>query len=135
MQTLFEGLNNAYIIFSFILGIYAAVLAGRNIPISGEFWGSLWSNTALAGAIFALALLMTLQGKRPVGVNPDDTEAIIPRDVYYLYAIYFIISLPGVYTLLGGADNRRAALFFGGVALFNSAAAYRATYWLITGWE
>lgn len=135
MEAVFEGLNNAYILFSLILGIYAATLAGRNVPISGEFWGSMWTNTGLAAMILIVALLMTLQGRRPVGINPDATEQEIQRDVYYLYAIYFVISLPGVYTLSGGADNRNSALLYGGVALFNAAAAYRAVYWLLTGWE
>lgn len=135
MQTVFEALNNAYILFSFILGIWAAVLAGRNLPLSGEFWGSVVTNTLLAVVIFIVALILTLQGKRPRGLNPDNPDDTIIRGVYYLYAVYFIISLPGVYTLSGGNTNRRTALIYGGVALFNSAAAYRAIYWLLTGWE
>jgi hypothetical protein len=135
METVFEGLNNAYILFSFLLGLYAAVIAGRNVPISGDFWGAMWINTGLAATILLVALILTAQGLRPVGVDPDHTDQIIYRDVYYLYAIYFVISLPGVFAIMHGGDNRRAALFFAAVALFNSAAAYRAVHWLLTGWE
>jgi hypothetical protein len=135
MDAIFQALNNAYILFSIILGIYAAVLAGRNEGISGNFWGTLWTNTALAAMILIVAIVLTLMGKRPVGVDPDNTDNIIERDVYYLYAIYFVISLPGTHSLMAGNDNRRTALIYGGVALFNAAAAYRAVYWLLTGWE
>jgi hypothetical protein len=135
MQAIFEALNNAYIIFSFILGIWAAVLAGRNVPLSGEFWGSVSTNTLLAAAIFIVALILTVQGQRPMGLDPDNPDQSITRTVYYLYGVYFIISLPGVYTLSGGKTDRRTALFYSGVALFNAAAAYRAVYWLLSGWE
>lgn len=135
METLFEILNTAYIMFSLIVGVYAAVIAGNNQPISGEFFGTMWMVSGLATAILVVALIMTLTGLRPVGTNPNNTDEIITRDVYYLYAIYFVISLPGVFALTRGNDNRTAALFYGGVSLFNAAAAYRAVYWLLTDWE
>lgn len=134
METLIHILNNAYILFSFILGIYAAVIAGRNVPISGDFWGAMWMNTALAAAILAVALIMTLQGLRPYGFAPDGSGELVERDVYYLYAIYFIISLPGVFAIMRGSDGRNAALFFAAVALFNAAAAYRALENLVEVW-
>jgi hypothetical protein len=123
LKTLHEGLNNAYVLFSFVLGIYAAVLAGRNEPISGNFWGAMLTNTGLAGLVFLVSLILLILG------------AEAQRVVYYLYALYFVISLPGLYTILAGNDNRRAAFFFGVVALFNSAAAYRAGTLLIKPWK
>ncbi|MCI0710106.1 MAG: hypothetical protein L0154_08080 [Chloroflexi bacterium] len=117
------GLNNAYIIFCFILGIYAAWLGANNRPLSGNFWGAMWTNTALAGAVFVVAMLMLVLG----------IEA--RRSVYYLYALYFLISLPGLFAILQGSDNRRAAFLFGVVALFNGAAAYRAGEYLTVPWQ
>jgi hypothetical protein len=135
METIFEGLNNAYIMFSAALGIWAIVLAGRDVVLSGNFWGAMWTNTGLAAVIFIVALIMTAQGLRPYGTPPGSEEQI--RWVYYLYGIYFIISLPGLFALLGGSDNRRgrAGIWFGLVALFNAAAAYRAAYGLIEVWK
>jgi len=95
----------------------------------------MWMNTLLAGAVFLTALVMTLQGLRPYGYAPDGSDALIIRDVYYLYGIYFIISLPGVFAIMRGNDNRNAALFFAAVALFNAAAAYRAVENLIEVWK
>lgn len=134
MEDIFNILNNAYVLFSFALGIYAAVIAGRNEPISGNFWGSMWTNTALAGAVLIVAIIMTLQGLRPLGPAPDGSGDEVTRDVFYLYQIYFVISLPGVFAILRGGDDRRAALFFAAVALFNSAAAWRAGNVLVESW-
>jgi len=134
MEVIFQGLNTAYILFSFFLGIYAIWLAGQGEALSGNFWGAMWTNTGLAATIFIIALIMTLMGLRPYGSDPDTTKRVI-RWVYYLYGIYFIISLPGLFTLLGGNDKPRAGFWFACVAIFNAAAAYRAGNFLITEWD
>ena len=113
---------------------YAASFAARSIPISGDFWGAMWTNTGLAGLIFVVAIIMTLQGLQPYGASPEGGGEVY-RDVYYLYALYFIISLPGVFAIMRGNDNRSAALFFSAVALFNGLAAIRVGYWLIDVWK
>lgn len=123
LQTAHEGFNNAYILFSFILGVYAAYLGANGRPLSGNFWGAVWTNTGLAGMVLLVTIGLLVQG----------VEA--QRVVYYLYQVYFIISLPGLFTILEGNDNRRAAFFFGVVAMFNSAAAYRAGSLLAIPWK
>jgi hypothetical protein len=136
MELVHEGLTTAYIIFSFILGLYAAVLAGRNVPISGEFWGTMWTNTGLAVLILIAALVLTITGKEPIGINPESSNESVPRVlIYYLYAVYFIISLPGAYAIMRGNDNRVAAGVFSFIGFFNAAAAYSATERVVTGWE
>lgn len=115
LLVLLDGLTNAYILFCAILGIYAAVLGGQNEPLSGNFWGAMWINTGLAAVVFVVAGLLAL-----VGQTPDRGW------LYFFYTFYFVISLPGVYAILQGNDNRVAAFSFGVVALFNSAAAFRA---------
>ncbi len=135
METIFEALSTAYILYALVLGVYAAVLAGRDVPLSGEFWGAMWMNTLLAGAILLVAGVMSAQGLRPRGADPDNPDVQIVRGVYYLYAIYFIISLPGIFAITRGNDNRLAALIYSGVALFNATAQYRVVFWLISAWE
>ena len=130
MVAIHDGLNNAYILFSFILGAYAVMQAMRG-GISGNFWGAMWTNTGLAGIIFLIAMIMTLQGLRPYGYVPDGREI---RWVYYLYDIYFVISLPGLFTLLRGSDNPRAAIWFSGVAIFNALSMIHLAYYKIDGW-
>lgn len=123
LQTLHEGFNNAYILFSFLLGLYAAYLGASDKPLSGNFWGAMWINTGLAALILLVAGMLYLSGVQAY------------RVVYYLYGVYFIISLPGVFTIMGGNDNRRAAFVFAVVAVFNSAAAYRAGTLLAVPWQ
>lgn len=135
METVHEGLFNAYTIFSVLLGVYALSIVIRNVPISGDFWGAMWTNTGLAAAILAVGLILTLQGRRPFGTDPEGGEELIYRSVYYLYMIYFIISLPGVFAIIRGNDNSRAAIFFAGVALFNAAAAWDAGQRVVITWK
>lgn len=123
LKSMHESLNNAYILFCFALGVYAAVLGGRNVPLSGNFWGAMWTNTILAAIVLVVALILLVQGV--------ESE----RRVYYLYAVYFVISLPGVFSIMKGNDNRRAAIFFSVVAFFNSGAAYRAGTELVKPWQ
>ncbi len=106
-------LNNAYILFSFVLGFWSALQAARRQPLGGQFWGALVTNTILAAAILLLSLVMAL-----VGIEAR-------RWVYYLYAIYFVIVLPGTFSLLHGRDDRTAALVYGIVAFFSAGAAAR----------
>ncbi|MBZ0305543.1 MAG: hypothetical protein K8I82_05695 [Anaerolineae bacterium] len=134
METIFEILNNAYVLFCAIVGIYAVYLGAQNIPLSGNFWGVVGMNTTLAAAVLVAALILTLQGKTPHGPDPDGTGEM-ERTVYYLYAIYFVISLPGLFAIMRGNDNRNAAIFFAAVAFFNSAAAYRVGSLLAEVWK
>ncbi|MCB9438128.1 MAG: hypothetical protein H6673_14215 [Anaerolineales bacterium] len=123
LQDLHSGLNNAYVLFSFILGVYAAFLAARNVPISGNFWGAMWMSTVLAALVLLVTIALAFWG-----VNPK-------RGVYYLYAIWFVISLPGTYAIVQGRDDQRAALLFAAWTLFNAGAAYRAGAFLVTPWH
>jgi len=124
LKNFHEATNTAYVIFCFIMGVYAAFFAARNVPISGNFWGAMWTNTALAAIPLLIALILLLV-----------YDAHPKRDVYYLYAIYFVISLPGVFAIMRGSDNRRAAIFFSIVAFFNAGAAYRAGTELVIPWS
>jgi len=135
MEVVHQGLSTAYIIFSFILGFYAAILAGRNVPISGEFWGTMWTNTGLAVLILIAAVVLTAMSKEPIGIDPEGSGQVPRVLIYYLYAVYFIISLPGAYAIMRGNDNRVAAMVFSFIGFFNAAAQYSAIERVVTGWE
>ncbi len=113
MPQIHEILNNAYILFLFALGFWSAFQGGRRQPLGGQFWGALVTNTLLAAIIFLLSLLMAAMGIQA------------KRGVYYLYAIYFVIVLPGTFALLRGRDDRTAAFIYGIVTFFSAGAASR----------
>ncbi len=104
-------LTNAYTLFCFLLGFWALFLAVRNQPIGGQFWGALAVDSLLAAAILIVSFLLQLGGIPPA------------RSVYYLYAIYFVIVLPGTYALLRGRDDRTAAWIYAAVILFTALAS------------
>lgn len=103
-----NGLFNAHIMYSLALGIWAAWIAVRNQPISGNFWGAIATGAGLAGVITLVGIIMTMQGLRPQRLT-----------LYYLYMIWLTIIMPGLFTLLHGRDDKRAAIAFSMLAIFN----------------
>ena len=118
-------LFNMHIFYSLILGIWGAVMAVRNQSISGNYWGAVATGTILAGAILLLGILMTLMGLR--------TSRIV---TYYLYMIWLVIVMPGLYSILRGRDDRSAAIAFSLLSFFNTATSISMFQRSIIGpWE
>lgn len=105
-------LFNAHILFSTLLGIWAAVMAGRGQSISGNFWGAVGTYTALAVLILLVGIVMTIQGLRPERTT-----------LYYLYMAYLIVIMPGLFSLLSGRDDRSAAIGFALLGFFNASVS------------
>jgi hypothetical protein len=115
MPAVHQILNNAYIIFSFMLGAWCVLKLIRNETLDdGQFWGAIAANTILALLTLLLAMVMFAMGIRP-------SRAL----TYFLYALYFVVVLPGTFSLLHGRDDRMAVIIFGIVTVFNGAAATR----------
>ncbi|MEP7291398.1 MAG: hypothetical protein ABI835_06420 [Chloroflexota bacterium] len=106
-------LFNAHILYSVALGIWSAIMAYREEPISGNFWGAVATITILAGIVTAIGFVMTLQGLRP--------ERIV---TYYLYMSWLVIIMPGLFTLLRGRDDRNAAIAFAILSFFNAVTSF-----------
>lgn len=108
-------LFNAHILFSIILGAWAAVQAARNEPISGNFWGAVATYTILVVFITVIGVILALQGLRP-------------RDgrltLYFLYMAYLVVIMPGLFSLLRGRDDRGAAVAFALLAFFNASVSF-----------
>jgi hypothetical protein len=105
-------LFNAHILYSVALGIWSGVMAIRNQPISGNFWGAVATITILAAIVTGIGVIMTLEGLRP------------PRLVtYYLYMSWLVIIMPGMFTLLRGRDDRNAAIAFSILSFFNATTS------------
>lgn len=113
LNDLHNILFNAHILYSVALGVWSAIMAFREQPISGSFWGAVATISILAGAVTLLGVVMTLQGLRP--------ERII---TYYLYMSWLIVIVPGLFTLLRGRDDRNAAIAFSILCFFNAATSF-----------
>jgi len=103
---------NMHILFSLILGIWGAVLALRNQPISGNYWGAVAMSTIVAAVVLLIGIVMTLMGLRPQRVV-----------TYYLYMLWLVIIMPGLYSLLRGRDDRNAAIAYTILCFFNAATS------------
>lgn len=115
-------LFNAHILYSLALGVWAAVTAARDESISGNFWGAVATSAVLAGIVMLVGGIMTVQGLRP--------QRIV---IYYLYMLWLIIIMPGLFTLLRGRDDRNAAIAFSILAFFNAATSYSMAQRAIVG--
>lgn len=116
MVALHEILFNMLILYSFALGVYAAVLASRDKGLSGNFWGSVVVFALLAGVTTLLGIIIALGGGK---VASDERNVI-----YFLYMIFLTIIMPGLFSLLRGRDDRNAAIAFSVLALFNASVAF-----------
>lgn len=105
-------LFNAHIFYSVALGVWAAVTAARNESISGNFWGAVATSAILALVVMGVGVVMTAQGLRPHRLT-----------IYYLYMLWLVILMPGLFTLLRGRDDREAAIAFSILAFFNAATS------------
>jgi hypothetical protein len=105
---------NAHILFSIALGVWAAVIAGRNQPIPGGYWGAVVTQSILAGAILVVGIILTLTGARPVDGR---------LELYFLYMAWLVVIMPGLFSILRGRDDRSAALSFAMLAFFNAGVS------------
>lgn len=115
-------LFNMHILYSILLGIWAAYMAVQNQSISGSFWGAVVISAGLAGAVTAVGVVMTLQGLRP--------QRLV---LYYLYMAFLIVIMPGLFSLLRGRDDRSAAVAFSVLALFNATTSFSMAQRAVVG--
>lgn len=101
-------LFNMHIMYSFALAIWAVVMASRNQSISGNYWGAVATSTILAALVLLLGIIMSVQGLR-----------LIRTGVYFLYMVWLVIIMPGLYSMLRGRDDRSAAIAFALLSFFN----------------
>lgn len=114
MGEIHQILFNAHIMFSLALGVWAAVIAGRNEPVPGGYWGAVVVQSGLAGVVLVLGVLLTLSGLRPADGR---------LELYYLYMAWLVIIMPGLFSMLRGRDDRSAALAFAMLAFFNAGVS------------
>ncbi len=115
-------LFNMHILYSILLGVWAAYMAVQNQSISGSFWGAVVISAGLAGAVTAVGVVMTLQGLRP--------QRLV---LYYLYMAFLIVIMPGLFSLLRGRDDRSAAIAFSVLALFNATTSFSMAQRAVVG--
>jgi hypothetical protein len=112
MDAVHTILFNMHILYSVLVGVYAAVLASRNESISGNFWGAVGVYSLLAGVTLAVGVALYVQGFRVARPN-----------IYFLYMAFLVVIMPGLFSLLRGRDDRNAAIAFAVLAFFNASVS------------
>ena len=107
----FHGiLFTMHLLYSAALGLWAAVLVGRDEPLGGSYWGAVIISAGLAGVALLLGLAMMAGGLRP----PRPTT-------YLLYMLWLVVMMPGTYSLLHGREDRSAAIAYAILGGFNAS--------------
>jgi hypothetical protein len=109
-------LFNMIILYSLALGVYGVILAVREQPLSGNFWGAVGTFALLCGITLIIGVIIALQG----GTVAADGR----NTVYFLYMLFLVIIMPGLFSMLRGRDDRNAALAFALLAFFNASVAF-----------
>ena len=110
MADLHQILFNMHIMYSLALGVWAAYVAGKREAISGHYWGAVVTYALLAGLTLLVGAALLLSGLQP------RSGRIV---VYLLYMLWLAIIMPGLFSLMSGRDDRRAALAYAMLAFFN----------------
>ncbi|MCS6835373.1 MAG: hypothetical protein NZ750_05065 [Anaerolineae bacterium] len=115
MEALHNVLFNMQALYSFALGVYAAILAAQNKSISGNFWGAVGTYTVLNVLILILGIILASRG--------EIVESGGRNTIYFLYMAFLVVIMPGLFSLLRGRDDRNAAIAFSLLALFNASVS------------
>ncbi len=110
MAEIHQILFNMHILYSLALGIWAAYIATRQAAISGHYIGAVatYALLAVVTLVVGAALLAS-------GLQPRSGRVV----VYVLYMLWLAIIMPGLFSLMSGRDDQRAALSYALLAFFN----------------
>ena len=110
MADLHQILFNMHIMYSLALGVWAAYMASKQEAISGHYWGAVLTYALLAAVTLAVGVALLLSGMQP------RSGRVV---VYLLYMLWLAIIMPGLFSLMSGRDDKRAALAYALLAFFN----------------
>lgn len=127
MSDIHAILFNAHILFSLALGVWATVSAARNESISGNFWGAVATYSILAGIVTIVGVILTAQGLRP---GPEDNKRLT---LYFLYMVFLVVIMPGLFSMLRGRDDRSAGIAFALLAFFNASVSISMVDRMVVG--
>jgi len=115
MAEVHDILFNMQILYSILLGVWSAVLSARGQSLSGNFWGAIAVYAGLVGVNLLVGIILTAQGLRP-----RDGRLFL----YFLYMIFLMIIMPGLFSMLQGRDDRQAGIAFAFLAFFNASVSF-----------
>ncbi len=115
MVQIHEILFNMQILYSLALAVWAAVIAGQNQSLSGNYWGAVATYVGLVFITAIVGVVMMAQGLRPRDAR---------LTLYVLYMAFLLVIMPGLFSMLRGRDDRTAALSFAVLAFFNASVAF-----------
>lgn len=102
------------VIFFGLMGVWGLIRAVRRYRVDGSFMGAMVIGEGLFIAQALLGLILVLTGARP------------GRTVHFLYGIFALVALPGLFAYLRGEDDNQAQWYYAIATLFLAGVAIRA---------
>ncbi|MFN2223436.1 MAG: hypothetical protein PVH65_04155 [Chloroflexota bacterium] len=107
--------SNSAVLFFFLLGIWGLFRAIRKQGVDGSYMGALVIGELIFVTQAVIGIILAIGGGVPGRGN-----------FHYLYGVFALIALPGLFAYLRGDDSNLAQWYYGLAALFLFGIALRA---------
>lgn len=112
--TLHSVLSRSAVLFFALIGIWGVFRALRKNGVDGSYLGALVIGELIFIAQAILGVIMLIGGGSPA------------RGVHFLYGVFALVALPGLFAYLKGDDSNQAQLYYAITTIFLAGVALRA---------
>lgn len=102
------------LIFFGLMGVWGLIRALRKYRVDGSFMGAMAIGEGLFILQAVLGLILVITGARP------------GRTIHFLYGVFALVALPGLFAYLKGEDDNQAQWYYAIAILFLAGVSLRA---------
>ncbi len=111
---LHEVISRSTMLFFLLIGLWGTYRAIRRYEVDGSYFGALVIAEGLFVVQAILGLILLLGGATP------------GRTIHFLYGVFALVALPGLFAYIKGDDSNRAQWYYAIMTLFLFGIALRA---------
>lgn len=107
-------LSNVTFLFFLFMGVWGLIRAITKRGVDGSYLGAMIIGEGLFILQAIIGLILVFSGARP------------GRGVHFLYGVFALVALPGLFAYLKGEDDNQAQWYYAVAILFLAGVAIRA---------
>lgn len=109
-----DVLSRVAVLFFFFMGVWGLIRAISKRGVDGSFLGAMIIGEGLFVLQAVIGLILVIMGARP------------GRGVHFLYGVFALVALPGLFAYLKGEDDNQAQWYYAVAILFLAGVSLRA---------